>query len=219
MKKYKILIWILLGLLLLLSAYTIYISNSKDKKIEEIEYTNEQNGKYTKLYYDNVINDLKKQNKSLYDSVKHQKDEIDFLLQFKYKKEFIIDTVFITKTDTIETLNGINEYIYSDTKNDTLTYTLSIGSEKEPSWYYLTIGVSDEFTIINKNYGDLNRIDIESSNNTNISDVIIVNKKEKYNPLKQISFGPSITGGYDIIHNRWGVIVGVSVTYNIIPRK
>lgn len=217
-QKSNIIITILLVLLVVLGMYTIYISNSTDKKIEEIEYANQQKGEYTELYYSNTINDLKKENKLLYDSIKHQKDEIDYLIQFKYKKEYIIDTVFINNNDTIDDNLIKNEYKYSSNKNDTLNYELSICSEKEPYWYLLKLNVNDEFTIVNKNYGDLNRMDINSSNNTDISDVIIINKKNKYNPFHQISIGPSITGGYDMINGRFGLMIGFSVTYDMIPK-
>ena len=217
-QKSNIIITILLVLLLVLGMYTIYISNSTDKKIEEIEYANKQKGEYTELYYSNTINALKKENKALYDSIKSQKDEIDFLIQFKYQKEYVIDTVFINNNDTIDKNLIKNEYKYTSNKNDTLNYELSICAEKEPYWYFLKLHVNDEFTIVNKNYGDLNRIDINTSNNTEISDVIVINKKEKYNPFKQISIGPSITGGYDIINSRFGLMVGVSITYDLIPK-
>ena len=59
-QKSNIIITILLVLLVVLGMYTIYISNSTDKKIEEIEYANKQKGEYTELYYSNTINTLKK---------------------------------------------------------------------------------------------------------------------------------------------------------------
>lgn len=217
-QKSNIIITILIVLLVVLGVYTIYISNTNSKKIEEIEYAHKQNGEYTKLYYSNTINDLKKENKALYDSIKSQKDEIDFLIQFKYKKEYIIDTVFINNIDTIDNNLIKNEYKYSSDKNDTLNYELSICSEKEPYWYFLKLNVNDKFTIVNKQYGDLNRMDINSSNNTDISDVIVINKKEKYSPFKQISIGPSITGGYDMVNGRFGLMIGFSITYDMIPK-
>lgn len=216
-QKSNIIITILIVLLAVLGVYTIYISNTNDKKIEEIETINKKNVEYTKLYYDNTINDLKKQNKSLYDSIKHQKDEIDYLIQFKYKKEYVIDTTYVTKVDSVTNDSIINEYKYSN-NNDTLNYCLTIGAKEEPYWYHLKLNVSNEFTIVNKNYNELNKIDINTSNNSNISDVIIIHKKNKYNPFNQISIGPSITGGYDMINGQFGLMVGFSVTYDLIPK-
>ena len=221
----KILVVILIVLLIICGIHINVINNNTIKKIEEIEYNNEEQGNYTKLYYENTLKELKNENKALYDSIKNQKNEIDYLVQFKYRKNYVIDTVFIdreinnnsTNENIVDSL--INVYSYKNEINDTLNYELKIGSIAEPNWYQINLSISDEFTIINKNYGELNRIDIDASNNSEISDVIVINPKKKYNPLNQLSIGPSITGGYDVINKQWGLMVGVSVVYNLIPNN
>ena len=221
----KILVVILIVLLIICGIYINVINNNTIKKIEEIEYSNEKQGNYTKLYYENTLKELKNENKALYDSIKNQKNEIDYLVQFKYRKNYVMDTVFIEREINNDSTNEnivdslINVYSYKNEINDTLNYELKIGSIAEPNWYQINLSISDEFTIINKNYGDLNRIDIDASNNSEISDVIVINPKKKYNPLNQLSIGPSITGGYDVINKQWGLMVGVSVVYNVIPNN
>ena len=77
------------------------ITKITEEQIQEIEHYNESDGLYTKLYYDQTIESLKKENKELYDSIKIFKDEIDYLVQFKYQKEFSTGKIDVSK-DTIK---------------------------------------------------------------------------------------------------------------------
>ncbi|MBR6516960.1 MAG: hypothetical protein IKT40_09020 [Bacilli bacterium] len=163
-------------------------------------------------YYDKQLKELKETNKNLYDSLKIFKDEIDYLIQFKYQKEYVTDTVYC---NIEETDKDINVYEYSNDLNDTLNYTLKIGSIYEPNWYKLNLMLSEQFTIVNRKKDDLNITTIETkSNNTSITDVTALkNKNEKF--LDRFEIGPSVTTGYDVVNKNLGIMVGVSIVYKL----
>ena len=189
------------------------ITKITKEQIQEIEHYNESDGLYTKLYYDQTIESLKKENKELYDSIKIFKDEIDYLVQFKYQKEFSTGKIDVSK-DTIKN-EEIKTFEYNSNENDTLKYNLKIGSVKEPNWYSIDFSVSDDFTIINKKINDVNKIDIKTDNGGKIDNTTIIKVKEKKNILNNFAIGPSITCGYDFAKKEPEFIVGFSITYDL----
>jgi hypothetical protein len=198
-------------------SYTIFKLQLKAEEelvmIEEIKNTNKEN-QASFVHYEQEIDNLSKLNKNLYDSLKIYKNQIDYLVQFKYEKKY--DTGVI-RTDTVKEIihnkdSVIKTYEYVNT-NDTLAYNLKIGSAEKPEWYSLDFKVSDKFTIVNKKFDNFNKTDIES--NGIIDDVTILKKKEKKNLFDNISIGPSITMGYDIAKKEPEFIVGFSITYDL----
>lgn len=197
--------------------YNLYMMYEKSKEelvmIEEIKNINKEN-QASFIHYEQEIDNLSKLNRELYDSLKAYKNQIDYLVQFKYEKKY--DTGII-KTDTIKEIvhnkdSVIKTFEYSNS-NDTLTYNLKIGSVEKPEWYSLNFDVTDEFTIVNKKFDNFNKTDIES--NGEISDVTVLKKKEKKSIFDNISIGPSITMGYDIAKKEPEFIVGFSITYDL----
>ena len=198
-------------------SYTIFKLQLKAEEelvmIEEIKNTNKEN-QASFVHYEQEIDNLSKFNKNLYDSLKIYKNQIDYLVQFKYEKKY--DTGVI-RTDTVKEIihnkdSVIKTYEYANT-NDTLEYNLKIGSAEKPEWYSLDFKVSDKFTIVNKKFDNFNKTDIES--NGIIDDVTILKKKEKKKLFDNISIGPSITMGYDIAKKEPEFIVGFSITYDL----
>ncbi len=209
----------LLSILFMFKCYNEKVSSTK-RLVDEIEYKDNMN-RYNKLYYDAQFKNLKKTNRELYDSLKNCKDEIGYLLQFKYDKEYSTGVVHVQK-DTLKdsVFQGIiaepRTFEYSSEPNDTFQYKLKINSQTEPNWYSLNTKFSDKFTIVNKEDGNgLNHITIGSSTSGDISDVTVFNKKEKRKFLSRFSVGPSVTAGYDIINKQWGIMAGASVTLDL----
>lgn len=192
------------------------------KEISETHYLqmceHEDNNKLNVIFYDQTIEKLKKNNRDLYDSIKMYKKEIDYLIQFKYKKEVIIDTVFIGEKDSAKFENE-KVFEYKSNTNDTLNYTLQIGSLYEPNWYKLQLMVSENFTITNKRYDDKNITNITTNSVSDITDVTAFKKKENTKLLDNFYFGPSVTVGYDIINNDIGLVLGLSFGYKINLKK
>ena len=208
---------VIYGLLIFVICLLMYklhtISKITEEQIVEIEQFDETEGMYTKLYYDQTIESLKKENKELYDSLKSYKDEIDYLVQFNYEKEYSTGKVEIEKNDTIK--EEVKTFEYTNEPNDTLEYDIKIGSVTEPSWYSIDFKLSDKFTIVNKKMEDANKIEISTDNKGMINNTTVLRKKEKYNFLDNIALGPSITCGYDFAKKEPEFIVGVAITYDI----
>lgn len=208
---------VIYGLLIFVICLLMYklhtISKITEEQIVEIEQFDETEGMYTKLYYDQTIESLKKENKELYDSLKSYKDEIDYLVQFNYEKEYSTGKVEIEKNDTVK--EEVKTFEYTNEPNDTLEYDIKIGSVTEPSWYSIDFKLSDKFTIVNKKMEDANKIEISTDNKGMINNTTVLRKKEKYNFLDNIALGPSITCGYDFAKKEPEFIVGVAITYDI----
>lgn len=201
-----------------------------EKLVEEVEYIDSTNT-YNKIFYEKEIGSLRKENKELYDSLKKYKKDIDFLVQFKYKKSYETGIVHTNKGNT----NSVTEpeytapnvsvvdkveaktFEYLSEPNDTFEYKLRINAEKEPNWYSLSASVKDKFTIVNKNKegSSINHITIGSQGSGDISDVTVFKKKEKKKLKDRISIGPGATAGYDPINKNWGVMVGIGVSYDL----
>lgn len=213
---------IVLSLLLVIAAligYTHYKIENSYKKINEIEFKDSLN-KYNKIYYETTINELKKTNKQLYDSLDASKNMIDFLIQFNAKQEYKTGKVIIkhdtTYIDTTK-VKDAKTFEYSNVNpNDTMNYKLKINSSEEPNWYSLDISTSTKYTIVNKDYGNnTNHITIDGGGNaTDISNVTVFKKKKK-TFWSRFGVGPSVTAGYDVINKNFGVMPGVSVTYDL----
>lgn len=207
--------WVIIGILFCVIAFLsvkVFNMNKQSKIcIEQIHKHDDDTGRYSVIFHDQTIASLKKTNKDLYDSLQVYKDKVDYLLKFKYEKEYSTGTVTIdtTKKDT----SDVKVFEYGNNNNDTLNYNLKIGSTVEPKWYKLDLKLSNEFTIVNKRDGDLNETTIFPSNNGNISDVTVFKKKNKF--WDNFSIGPSVNAGYDIINKQFGVNVGISVTYKL----
>ena len=194
----------------------IFQMNKINNQYEILLNENSQN-LYKIHFYDDELKTLKNKNKELYDSIKIYKDEIDYLIQFKYKKEYKIDTVYINNKKDDNLKEKVFEY--TNEPNDTLNYNLKIGSYIEPNWYSMNFSISEQFTIINKKYNDINETTIDTkTNSTTINDVIVL-KQNNNKFIDNFYFGPSITAGYDIINKNMGVMFGLSVSYKIPLKK
>ena len=223
-KKYSswiiaILITVIIGLV----AYFNYRLEQKQRKIDEIEYT-DSTGTYNKLYYEAKFASLKKQNKELYDSLKKYKDKIDYIVQFYHEKEYntgqvhakpnIIDSVvYDTIPYTVPPIAKTYEYVSEP--NDTFQYKLNVNSFTEPNWYSVQAKVKNKFTIVNKEEGGMNHITIDPGNGGTITNPTVWKKKEKRSLWDRFSFGPGVTAGYDPINKQFGVVVGASATFDL----
>ena len=68
--------------------------------LDNVEFIDSTN-KFNKIYYDTTINALKKKNAELYDSLKDCRDQITYLVQFKYEKTYSTGKVKPKKETTI----------------------------------------------------------------------------------------------------------------------
>lgn len=212
-------------IILALMCLVMFFSWSKDKNtmrvIDEIEYVDTLMN-YRKIYHDKEFKDLKKENRKLYDSLKQYKDKIDYLIQFSYENHHSSGVVHIhdpkpTEGTDLDSALVAETYEYASEPNDTFEYKLRINSDTEPYWYSLDVRTKDEFTIVNKKEegSDVNDLTIHPSGQGTISDVTTYSRKDKIKLKDRIGFGPSVTCGYDVVNKKFGVMVGVSVTFDI----
>ena len=206
-----------IAMLIILALLIVAFFRMKEtgKIIDKIEYT-DSTLIYNQIYYEKTIKELKKENKELYDSLVSKNKNIDYLLSFKAKKKYKIDTVFIQAPDTTK----VNKtYEYKSQPNDTLTYELKINSSSMPNWYHLKMTTSEKFMIVNKEYDNgMNQVTIGGNNGnggTEISDVTVFNQKKKKKLKDRFIIGPSVTAGYDVVNNKVGITAGVGVTIDL----
>jgi hypothetical protein len=216
---------ILIAIIVWLVAYFNYQINKKQKKIDEIEYSDSTNT-YHKQYYEVKFKELKKVNRELYDSLKEYKDKIDFLVQFTHEKEYNTGKVESSKPNikdstVYDTIPFIvppvaKTYEYTSEPNDTFQYKLNVNSFTEPNWYSIQAKVKNKFTIVNKDEGNgVNHITIGPENGGIITDPTIFKKEKKKSFLERFSIGPSVVAGYDVCHKEWGVMAGVGITFDL----
>ena len=213
-----IIIWIV-SIFMIAKCSNDKIRKSK-KLVDEIEFKDSIN-RYNKIYYESTFKDLKKTNKELYDSLKKYKDQVSYLVQFKYEKQYDTGIIHIKKEKVHDTVLVKEQLIaktfeYSSEPNDTFQYNLKINSEKEPNWYSLKTKFKDKFTIVNKEDGNgMNHITVGSNNGGDISNVTVFKKKEKRGFKDRLGIGPAVTAGYDPINRNFGLMVGVGITYDL----
>lgn len=218
--------WIITVLIFLIIGVTAYFNRElkkKQKKIDEIEFT-DTTGTYNKYYYEGKFKELKKENKELYDSLKKYKDKIDYIVQFYHEKEYntgqVITKPNVKDSTVYDTVQFVvppvaKTYEYVSEPNDTFQYKLNVNSFMEPNWYSIQAKVKNKFTIVNKEEGGMNHITIEPENGGTIGNTTIFKKKEKRTFFERFSVGPSITAGYDLMNKQWGIMAGASVTYDL----
>lgn len=217
--KNKIIFAILIACICLLGWQNYNQGKMIDEQTVQLTSKNTDDNKNTTVFYEQKFETLKKANKELYDSLKIYKDEIDYLVQFKHTKEFIVHDTIIKNIDTLN--NDINtevkEFVYHNTnKNDTLNYQLKIGSTVEPNWYSIKFNVSETFTLVNKNINGVNETTIAPSTNSGtITNVTALKQKKTPTFKEKIAIGPSVTAGYGLINKNIDIMVGVSVTYDL----
>lgn len=208
---------VILGFLLLISVSLLVLVTVKlyqlksEKEMPNVEFT-DSSGIYNKIYHScDDIEDIRNMNKSLYDSIKSFKDEIGFLLYFKFSKEYSTGQVETGKNDSLATT-----FVYTNNPNDTLQYNLKVNAREEPVWYSLDITLNNAFTIINREFEDANHITIESENGGDIKDVTVFNRKDKRKGVfDRFAIGPSIGVGYDPIRQQLAPTIGVSITFDL----
>ena len=216
---HNIFIWIMIAIILFLCGYVVYLNHKANSSIQTIETMTNNDSKYTQFYYEREFESLKRENRELYDSLKQQKEYITHLEQFSYRVEYRTDTVF-TEAEIPDIVKELDDetYTYSN-ETDSLSYELQVNAKVEPNWYKLNVGVNDNFTIVSKQYADGSMsTTIESEHKGEIDNITAWQKSYNRKWYQRFGFGPSVTVGYDPINRNFGMMVGVSLTYDIFGK-
>ena len=203
------LLLIIASAILLLDAY--FMTKQVSDKLDEITYTDTA-GQFNKLYYEKKFSALKKENRELYDSLKKQKDKIDYLVQFSYENEHSTGVVETKpgNTATTEEKQKAKTYEYKGEQGDTFSYKLTINSIAEPYWFKIDTKVKDTFTIVNKKEGGMEHVTIGAGGSGTIDNVTVFKPKSKKKLKDYVFLGPAVTAGYDPLNKNMGVLIGVS---------
>lgn len=210
--------WLLIGLLAAL-CIVVFMGNRSIKRERDIARAET----YIKIYESQSLEQLKKTNKELYDSIQQLNDrKPESAVQIRYKYTFKTDTItktqFETKYVTVKDWDGketITDSIYHYTKdNDTIKTNIDIKA-KDVDWVTVDATIHDKFTIINRvGQNGLIETTINHSPNTEIEGVDAWHVKKSWKD--KIFVGPSVGVMYDPLHNKVGPYIGISVGYNLL---
>lgn len=197
--------WALIAVLLGICC-VVFIGNKNLKHERDIA----KEELYIKIYQSQTIEELKKKNKELYDSVMsiNNGKDAESALQILYKYKYKTDT--ITKTEFVLSEDSVYHYV-SD--NDTIKTEIDVKA-KDLAWVKSNTEIRDKFTIINRTDGKgNNETTINHSANVEIEKVDAWRRKTSWKD--RISAGPSIGAGYGVFNNKFDVFIGFSVSYKI----
>lgn len=208
-EKHKTLIdiiqWVMIALLI---ATCVYVFIGKRNAIRERDIAKDE--AYIKIYQTQTIEDLKKKNKELYDSITSMSTygEPESALQIKYK--YVTKTDTITKTQFVQGEDSIYHYV-SD--NDTIRTEIDVKA-KDFDWCKTSTTINDKFTIITRKGSDgTMETTVGHSSNVEVEKVDAWRKKTTFKD--RISVGPSVGVGYGLFNKKFDAYVGVSVSIRL----
>lgn len=209
MKKYYTILLSLLSIISIGSTIYVYTLYRNEKKsvaslTENVSYYNDSLKTYISQYPASSFNQLKEENRQLYEKVK-QKDELIETIEFKYKYKFDSDEKVVG--DSIQT-DSLYHFIV---QTDTMGYDLKIWSSNLYK-YRLLFNLTNDFIITRQKFGDINHVEISSQMSGTIKDVTTWTKKEKQ---KRLFIGPSVGFGYGFLNKKFDIFVGGTLTLYI----
>lgn len=166
---------------------------------------------YIKIYDSQEIESLKKENRSLYDSIARLKN-VESAVEIKYLVREKTDTVYAERF-VQEELPDSTIYHYVE-DNDTVKWNVDICAQ-ELKWFNGKVEIHDQFRIINVNDGDNNVMTVQHPSNVEVEDLTVWRKKTATKWYQRFHVGPQVGVGYGIFNNKPDVYVGVGVQYDL----
>lgn len=193
----------------------LFTCHKHNRFIDGVEDNMRQENTYSKVYDSQEINRLRKENKQLYDSIKHLKD-VELVAEVKYKYIYKTDTCYIDTTkekDLPKEIQEIPDSTYSiEHKTDSISYNLLINA-KHLKWYKLDFKVEDSFVLINREKDGQNEFIVNPGlGGTTITDVTVAHRKDD-SFWDRFEVGPSVTFGYDFVNRNIGCTIGVGIMF------
>lgn len=192
--------WILIAVLI---ACCIVVFIGKKNAIRERDIAKEN--AYTKIYQTQTIEELKKKNRELYDSItaiSDKKPESAILVKYKY----------ITRTDTVrhtEFVRGKDSVYHYVKDNDTIKTEIDIKA-KELEWCKTNTEINDKFTVITRT-GDNGTVETTIGHSSNVEIQQVDAWKRKPTFKERVTIGPTIGVGYGVFNKKFDMYIGVSV--------
>lgn len=196
--------WILIAILV---GACLVVFIGKKNALRERDIAKEE--AYIKIYQTQTIEDLKRKNQELYDSITSISDKKpESALQIKYR--------YVTKTDTLRSTEFVygKDSVYHYVKdNDTIRTEIDVKA-KDLEWCKTNTEINDKFTIITRtgNNGTVETT-IGHSSNVDIQQVDAWKRKPTFK--ERITVGPTVGAGYGLFNKKFDVYVGISVGIKI----
>lgn len=200
-------------LIVTLGALVLYLLKS-NRELESSYESYKKDGTYMQTYQSKTINQLKKENRELYDSIKNKKDVKQATI-IKYKYEYRGETIYVDRN-----LPPMDDSIYTFTKtSDTISYIAKVKTASKPEWHKIEFTVNDKLTLINREKDGKNELSITTGGGT-IEGVSVFNKKDnRDNFFNRFSIGLNAGVGYGLTTNTPDVYVGVGVSFRLNKTK
>lgn len=222
-KTIDIIQWLFIVFLgVICSVQFFYYKDTKNDFIKQVEYN--KNNTYVRIYESKKLKELKKENKELYDSIKHLKNvESAMLIHFKkhYKTDTLKVTNFTVKHDTVYKVSDENKLLaITDTiynykqSNDSVKLNIDIKAQKL-IWCKVDLTLNDKLMLINREKDGLVETSINHSNSTEIIKTSMWHKKTDMKWYQRFVVGPHIGVGYGLFNNRPDFYIGVGIGYKI----
>jgi hypothetical protein len=221
-KTIDIIQWVFVILLLTLLIIQGINYNTIKKQLVVSEEYNKENT-YIRIYESQKLNELKKQNKELYDSISKLKD-VESGMIIKFHEHYNTDTIkvekFIVKKDTVlcyaENKDSIIEKvdsIYHYTQdNDTVKLDIDVKANNM-KWVKADFTIYDKFTITNREKDGVNQTTITHSDNATIDNTAMWHRKNTKKWYENFVVSPQVGLGYGTIHKNLDMYVGVGLGY------
>jgi hypothetical protein len=223
-KAIDIIQWIIIiGLLAIIVAQGIGYKSVKRQLVTSEEY-NKQNT-YVRIYESQKLNQLKKENKELYDSISKLQD-VESGMIIKFHEHYNTDTIkvdrFILKKDTVtfitekhDTLQRVDSLYHYAQNNDTIDCKIDICAS-DLQWAKADITINDKFVIINREKDGVNQTLISHSDNTTIDSTAMFHRQDEDKKwYKRFSVGPQVGIGYGFFNKKPDVFIGIGVSYKL----
>lgn len=168
-------------------------------------------GTYVATYQSQTINELRKTNTELYDSIKRIRNVKQAAI-IKYKYIYEGKTIYVPRE-----LPQIKDSVYTYIKkSDTLSYKLSIKADSV-QWHKLDFTLNEKLTIINREENGQNETTISTATSGGtITGTQMFNKTTNQNSfLNRISFSVQAGAGYGLINRKPDIYVGIGVSFRL----
>lgn len=200
-------------LIVLLGVLIIYLFRT-NRQLESSYESYKKDGTYVTTYQSKTINELKRENKELYDSIKKKKDVKQAAI-IKYKYEYKGETIYLDRK-----IPPMPDSIYTFKKNsDSISYTAKVKSSAKPEWCKVDFTLNDKLTLINREQDGKNELSITTNGGT-IDGTVVFNKDDKKDSFfNRFSVGINAGVGYGLITKNPDVFVGIGISFRLNKQK
>ena len=200
--------WICIIFLLMVCITDSIFKKSDNDFVKDTEYQKEQT--YVKIYESQTIENLRKENRELYDSIRRLND-VESAIEIRYKYKYVTDT--ITKTEFVYNTNDSIYHYHND--NDTITCDIDVKANNL-EWIQNRFTINDRFMIINREKDGMNQTFINHGENTTVEAVDTWHRiEDKQKWYKNFHLGIQAGFGYGVFNRKPDIFIGVGVSYDL----